>query len=332
MGIRRRRFLALLGGVTAMSPILSWPRAFAANRTVGFLLGLANDVEAQTRVQAFEQGLRREGWSPGRDVNIEYRYASGDARRMHMLAKELVARKPDVIVGHSTPVVRALLQETHDIPIVFVVVADPVGDGFAESIPRPGANATGFTNLNASITGKLLTILKQISPGLTRVGLMLNPDTGVSNGLFYLRPFETAAPAFAVEAIPMPVRTPADIELRMAELAREPSAGLIVMPDNFLTVHRELIISSAAKWRIPAIYPYRYFVEAGGLMSYGVHVVDLFSRASEYVARILDGAKPGELPIQAPTKFEFVINLRTARALNIEVPKILIAGADSILQ
>lgn len=332
MGIRRRRFLALLGGATAAWPFLPWPRAFAANRTIGFLLGLANDAEAQARVQAFEQGLKREGWTPGRNIRVEYRYAAGDAKRMRSLAKELVGLKPDIIVGHSTPVVRALLQETYTIPIVFVVVADPVGDGFAESIPRPGRNATGFTNLNASITGKLLTILKQISPSLTRVGLMLNPDTGVSNGLFYLRPFETAAPSFAVEAIPMPVRTAADIEQRMADLVREPNAGLIVMPDNFLTVHRTLIISNAAKWRIPTIYPYRYFVEAGGLMSYGVHVVDLFSRASEYVARILDGAKPGDLPIQAPTKFEFVINLRTAQALNIEVPKILLAGADAVLQ
>jgi len=331
MATGRRRFLALVGGAIAASPI-AWQTALADRRTVGFLLGLANDSEAQTRVQAFEQGLIKEGWTPGGNLRIEYRYAAGDAQRMNALAKEIVALKPDVIVGHSTPVVRALLRETDSIPIVFVVVADPVGDGFAESVPRPGRNATGFTNLNAAITGKLLTILTQIAPGLTHVGLMLNPDTGVSNGHFYLRPFETAAPAFAVEAMPLPVRTAADIERRIAELASKPRVGLIVMPDNFLTVYRDLIIANAAKWRIPAIYPYRYFVESGGLMSYGVHVIDLFARASEYVARILDGAKPADLPIQAPTKFEFVINMRTAKALNIEVPNILLAGADAILR
>ena len=331
MATGRRRFLALVGGAIATSPI-AWQTALADRRTVGFLLGLANDSEAQTRVQAFEQGLRKEGWTPGGNLRIEYRYAAGDAQRMNALAKEIVALKPDVIVGHSTPVVRALLRETDSIPIVFVVVADPVGDGFAESVPRPGRNATGFTNLDAAITGKLLTILTQIAPGLTHVGLMLNPDTGVSNGQFYLRPFETAAPAFAVEAMPLPVRTAADIERRIAELASKPRVGLIVMPDNFLTVYRDLIIANAAKWRIPAIYPYRYFVESGGLMSYGVHVIDLFARASEYVARILDGAKPADLPIQAPTKFEFVINMRTAKALKIEVPNILLAGADAILR
>jgi putative ABC transport system substrate-binding protein len=200
------------------------------------------------------------------------------------------------------------------------------------SIPRPGGTATGFTNLDATITGKLLTILKQITPNLTRVAIMLNPETGVSAGQFYLRPFELAAPSFSVAAIPMKVRSPAEIEAHMIDLAREPNAGLIVMPDNFLTVHRQLIIALAARLRIPTVYPYRYFVEAGGLLSYGVDVTDLFYRAAEYVSRILNGANPGDLPVQAPTKFELVINLRTAKALDLAVPRILLAGADAVIQ
>jgi putative ABC transport system substrate-binding protein len=331
-GIGRRRFLALLCGASAVRPIPSRAQRHAGIRTVGFLMGLDNDVESQARIKAFEQGLEKEGWTLGQDVHIEYRFAGGDAKRMQTLAKELVELQPDVIVGHSTPVVRELVQKTQKIPIIFVVVADPVGSGFAASIPRPGRNATGFTNLDSTITGKLLTILKQITPNLSHVALMLNPDMGVSGGLFYLRPFEAAARSFGVQAIPTQVRAPEEIESRMTELAREPNVGLIVMPDNFLTVHRHLIISLAAQWRIPTIYPYRYFVEAGGLMSYGVDVINLFSRASEYVTRILHGANPGDLPVQAPTKFEFVINLRTARALGLVVPRILLAGADAVIE
>jgi putative ABC transport system substrate-binding protein len=332
MDFGRRLFLALVAAAASSWPVPSFPQARTRSRTVGFLMGLANDSEAKLRIKAFEQGLEQCGLKPGRDLHIEYRFSAGDAGKMQAYAKELVALQPDLIVGHSTPVVRQLTHATRTIPIVFVVVADPVGSGFVASIRRPGGNATGFTNLDASITGKLLTILKQISPNLTHVAIMLNPDTGVSGGLFYLRPFELAAPSFGVQAIPMPVRTPAEIRQRMAELTGNPNVGLVVMPDNFLTVHRQLIISLATKLRIPAIYPYRYFVEAGGLMSYGVDVTDLFRRASEYVSRILDGAKPGELPVQAPTKFELVINLHTARALGLEVPKILLAGADAVIE
>lgn len=331
-GIGRRRFLAILCGATAAWPTPSRAQQSPGFRTVGCLMGLTNDVEAQARIKVFEQGLKKEGWTLGQNIHIEYRFAEGDATRMHSLAKELVALKPDVIVGHSTPVVRELVQATQTIPIVFVVVADPVGSGFAASIARPGRNATGFTNLDATITGKLLTILKQITPNVTRVALMFNPDSVASGGLFYLRPFEAAAPSFAVVPIAAHVHTPNEIERRMTELGREPDAGLIVMPDNFTTVHRQLIISLAAQLRIPTIYPYRYFAEAGGLMSYGVDVIDLFRRAPEYVSRILRGANPGDLPVQAPTKFELVINLRTARTLGITVPRLLLASADAVLE
>ncbi len=334
IGIGRRGFLTLLGSATALGAVPSRAQQPDRVRTIGFLMGLANDAESQTRIKAFERGLQREGWTPGRDIRIEYRFAAGDAGRMKALAKELVELQPDVLVGHSTPVVAQLVQATRTIPIVFVVVADPVGSGFVASIPRPGGNVTGFTVLAATILGKLLTILKQITPNLTRVALMFNPDSLARGTVFdlYKSPFETAAASFALEAIAAEVRTPAEIERRMTELAREPNVGLIVMPDNFLTVHRHLVISLTAHLRIPTIYTYRYFVEAGGLMSYGVDVTDLFRRAPEYVSRILRGENPAELPVQAPRKFELVINLRTAKALNLPVPRILLVGADALIE
>jgi putative ABC transport system substrate-binding protein len=275
--------------------------------------------------------MEKEGWILGRDIRIEYRFAAGDTQRMHALAKELVMLQPDVIVAHSTPVVTELVKVTRTIPIVFVVVADPVGSGFVESIPHPGGNVTGFTSLAATVPGKLLTVLQQIAPKLSRVALMLNPDASISAGLFYLGPIVTAAPSFGIEPLTMKVRVRADIERNMAELAREPNTGLIVMPDNSTTIHRNLIVSLAARYRIPAVYPFRFFVEAGGLMSYGVDVADLFRRAPKYVSRILHGEKPADLPVQAPTKFELVINTQTAKALGLKVPKILLAGADALI-
>jgi putative tryptophan/tyrosine transport system substrate-binding protein len=335
-GIGRRRFIAVLGGAALTASAASRARLSGRMRTVGFLMGLANDGESQARVKAFEQALEKEGWILGEDVQIQYRFAAGDPKRMRALAKELVALQPDLIVGHSTPVVTELVQATRTIPIVFVVVADPVASGFAASIPRPGGNATGFTNFSFSdtIIGKLLTLLKQITPRLTRVALIYNPETIVHGGPLqtYFRPFDVAASSFGIEAIAAPVRAPADIERRMTDLGREPNAGLIVMPDNVTAIHRHLVISLAAQFRMPTIYPYRYFIEAGGLMSYGVDVIDLFRRAPEYVSRILRGENPAELPVQAPTKFELAINLKTAQALGLAVPRILIASANSLIE
>jgi len=334
INLTRRRYAALLGGAVAMWAIAPRAQPSPGGRIVGFLMGLANDAESQARVRAFEDGFAKQGWTLGQDVHIAYRFAAGDAGDMHAFARELVELRPDVIVGHSTPVVAELVQATRTIPIVFVVVADPVGSGFAASIARPGGNVTGFTNLDATITGKLLTILKQITPNLSRVALLFNPDTVARGGLFeeYVRSFEAAASAFHVQATTAEVRAPAEIERSMTELGRQSdSSGLIVMPDNFTTVYRDLIISLAAQWRIPAIYPYRYFVEAGGLISYGVDVIDLFRRAPEYVSRILRGANPADLPIQAPTKFELVINRKTAKVLGAVVPRILLAGADDLI-
>lgn len=334
MLVGRRQFISLMGGAAVAGALPSHAQEAHRVRTIGFLLGLANDAESRARIGVFEQGLKDQGWIPGQSIRIEYRFAAGDANRMRTLARELVELRPELIVGHSTPVVTELVNATRTIPIVFVVVADPVGSGFAASIPRPGGNATGFTSLATSIAGKLLTVLKQITPNLTRVTLMYNPDSVSSGTAFdlYRSPFEAAASSFALKAIAAEVRTPAEIERGMTELAREPNVGLIVMPDNFLTVHRHLIISLAARLRIPTVYPYRYFVEAGGLMSYGVDVKDLFHRAAEYVSRILRGENPADLPIQAPTKFELVINMRTARTLGLTVPRISLAGASAVIE
>lgn len=332
MDTGRRRFLAILAATAALSPSASRAQRTTGARTIGFLMGLGDDLEAKARIAAFERGLAQHGLIPGRNVSIEYRFSAGDAALMRTYARELVALRPAVIVGHSSPVVTQLVQATRTIPIVFVVVADPVGSGFVASIPKPGGNVTGFTNLAATITGKLLTILKQISPNLSRVALLFSPEASINSGLLFLHPLEAAGPAFGVKVIRAPVRQADEIERFMTELAREPDVGLIVMPDNFTTINRDLIIALAAKLRIPTVYPYRFFADAGGLMSYGVDVKDLFRRAPEYISRIFHGERPADLPVQAPTQFELVINLRTAKALGLELPKILLAGADATIE
>jgi putative ABC transport system substrate-binding protein len=332
--IKRRQIVAVLGGVAVVWAAIPRAQTSAQTPLVGFLLGLADDKEARSRINAFEESLGKLGWVVGHDVHIDYRFAAGDANRMRSFAEELVRLGPAVIVGHSTPVVTELVRATRTIPIVSVVVADPVGSGFAASIARPGGNVTGFTNLNPTIPGKLLTILQQITPKLGHVALLYNPDSVAHGSLAreYFNSFDTAASAFAVQASRAEVHTPSEIEQAMQDLARKPGAGLIVMPDNFTTVYRELIVATVAQCHIPAIYPYRFFVQDGGLISYGVDVVELFRRAAEYVSRILHGAKPADLPIQAPTKFELVINLKTAKTLGVIVPKILLAGADDLIQ
>lgn len=331
-GIGRREFLVWLSGAGAVGIAPSRAQQGSRIRTIGLIMGLENDVESGVRIKAFEEGLAKEGWTLGQDVRVEYRFASSDASRMRAFAKEFVDLPAEVIVGHSTPVVAQLIAATRTTPIVFVVVADPVGSGFAASISHPGGNATGFTNLAPTITGKLLTILKQIMPDLKRVALLFSPDASISAGSLFLRPLQAAGPSFAVTVIPAQARAAADIEKQMKELAREPHSGLIVMPDNFTTMHRQLIISLAERLRIPTAYPYRFFADAGGLLSYGVDVTDLFRRASEYVSRILRGESPGTLPVQAPTKFDLVINLKTAKALGLSVPRILLVGADALIE
>ena len=329
MILGRRAFITFLA--CSLASAQTFARESAPSRLVGVLMGFPNDAEAHARATALENGLRAEGWLLGENLRIEYRFSGADLGRMQEFATELVTLKPDCIVGHTTPVVKLLLQATRTVPIVFVAVTDPVGSKIVANRMRPGGNITGFSITSTTMPGKYLSILRMLVPQLSRAAVIYDPDQS-SVETFFLRPFMDVARQYKVEPITMQVQNPAEVESSIAQLASEPATGLIVLPDNFASVHRELFISAAARYRIPAIYPYRYFAEAGGLLSYGVDAVDVFRLASVYVSRILNGAKPGDLPVQSPTKFELVINLKTAADLGLTVPKVLIAGADILIQ
>ncbi|HEY1980177.1 MAG TPA: ABC transporter substrate-binding protein [Xanthobacteraceae bacterium] len=295
-------------------------------------MGLADDTEGHARSKAFEQGLEDWGWSVGKDLQIEYRFSGGDVARIQDAANEFAALKLDCVLAQSTPVAEVVVRTIQTTPIVFVAVTDPVGSGFVKSMSRPGGNATGFTVLQATITGKYLSILKELRPQIKRVTIIFNPVSAPGAGSFFLQPFLDAAKEFKVEPIVAQVHDRAEIESALAALAVLPDGGLIVMPDNFTSLYRQDFISLAAKFRIPTVYPYRYFAEGGGLLAYGVDTVDMFRRAADYVNRVLHGAKPSELPVQAPNKFELVINLKTAHTLGLVVPRILLAGADDVVE
>jgi putative ABC transport system substrate-binding protein len=338
--MKRREFIALVGAMAA------WPLAghmgvagsFAAHaqlpqrvRRIGVLMGLvASDPEAQLRVAAFESGLQELGWIKGRNVRIEYRWA-GDENVLRNHAAELLAMAPDLMLANSTPVTSALREQSDSVPIVFTQVTDPVGQGLVPNLAHPGGNLTGFTSFEFSIGTKWLEALKQTAPRATRVALVFNPKSAPFAHLF-LRPVEAAAPSFSVTPIAAPVRAAADVYQVFDTLAREPNGGLMVLPDISMTNHREAIIALAARYRVPAVYPFRYFAASGGLMSYGTDVAEVFRRAAGYVDRILKGTSPGELPTQAPTKYELVINLKTAKALGLEVPSTLLARADEVIE
>jgi putative ABC transport system substrate-binding protein len=331
-GITRRRYAALLGGAVGVWAIALRAQPAERKRVVGVLMGLANDEEAQVRAKIIELGLAKRGWVVGQNLRIEYRYANSDQRLMQTFAAELVDLKCDCIVGQSTPVVAALRNATRTIPVVFIAVGDPIGSGFVDSLARPGGNVTGYTNLLPTITGKCLSILRELKSQLTRVAIMYNPESVPKSFAYYVPTFMESAKEFHIAVIAAEVRSSDEIETAMADLGAAPDSGLIVMPDNFTSFHRELIVSLAARLRIPAIYPYRYFVDEGGLLSYGIDILDLYRRAPDYIDRILQGAKPEDLPVQAPKKFELVINLKTARALGVAVPRILLAGADAVIE
>jgi putative ABC transport system substrate-binding protein len=286
----------------------------------------------QTRIAAFREGLQKLGWTEGGNIRIDYRWAApGDAGSMQLSAKELIALQPDLLLSQNTPTTAALLQQTRTIPVIFAVVSDPVGSGFVASFPRPGGNLTGFSNIEDSQGGKWLELLKEIAPPINRVAFLFNPATA-PYAKNYLSPFKAAAASLAVEAIVAPVRGKSELESVIAATARAANGGLIVMTDSFMTTHRAEITALAARFRLPAVYPFRYFVEVGGLLSYGNDVLDSFRRAATYADRILKGAKPSELPVQAPVKFELVINLKTAKALGLEIPVTLLARADEVIE
>lgn len=330
--VERRTFLTILGMAL---PFHSWSavaQELSRVRSLGVIIGLANDAEMQARTRAFELGLEQRGWSIGQNIQIVYRFADNDTLRMRAFAKELVALRPDCILAHSTPVSAELMQITRTIPVVFVSVSDPIGSGFVASMARPGGNMTGFTIEQATITSKQLSILKELVPQLVQVVALYNPGTAPGGGSVFLPSFVSAAAELNIKPINAQVSNAADIERVIRGAATESASGMVVMPDNFTTFYRTPIISLAAEFRIPTIYPYRYFVEDGGLLSLGVDAVDLFRRASDYVDRILRGASPSELPVQRPNKVELAINLKTANALHLEVPRILLAGADTVIE
>ena len=302
-------------------------------RRIGVLMGLAeSDPQAQARVAAFREALGTLGWAEGRNVRIDVRWATtSDAPAMQRLAKELVALQPDLILSHNTPTTATLLRQTRTIPIVFVVVSDPIGSGFVQSFSRPGGNVTGFTNIEPTMASKWVQLLKEMAPHATRVGFLFNPATA-PYAEYYVSPFKEAAASLGLEAIPTPVRSTSELESAFTAQARTPNGGLVLMTDSFLVTHRARITGLAARFRLPVVYPFRDFVEVGGLVCYGNDLYDNFRRAATYADRILKGATPKELPVQAPIKFELVINMKTARALGMTIPPSLLVRADQVIE
>jgi ABC-type uncharacterized transport system substrate-binding protein len=330
--MRRREFITLLGGAAAMWPVVARAQQGERMRRIGVLMGLvASDPEGQSRVAAFENGLQDLGWVKGRNIRIEYRWAGGGEDVLRNHAAELLAMAPDLILANSTPVTAALREQSQVVPIVFTQVTDPVGQGLVPNLAHPGGNLTGFTSFEFSIGTKWLQALKQTAPHVTRVALVFNPHSAPFADLF-LRPVEAAAPSFSVTPIAAAVRSADDLDRVFDALAREANGGLIVLSDLGMTNHRDALIALAAHHRVPAVYPFRYFATSGGLMSYGTDVAEVFRRAAAYVDHILRGTSPGDLPVQAPTKYDLVINLKTARALGLTVPEKLLAIADEVIE
>jgi putative ABC transport system substrate-binding protein len=331
--MKRRDFITLLGGAAA-----AWPLAASAQqermRRLGVIIQMAEkDPQAQLNVLALQKGLLARGLNPGQNLRIEYRFGAGSVEAIHTAVTDILATSPEVILAHGTAVTADLQKQTQTVPVVFTVVSDPVGSGFIQSFARPGGNLTGFTNfLEPSMAAKWVELLKEIAPGVSRVGILFNPQMAADGGMYFARPAETSAAALGVKTVRLPVQTPADINQAINAFAQDPGGGLIAPPDSTTLPHRDLILVLAARHGLPAIYPYRFFLTSGGLMSYGMDYADVFRRAAEYVDRILKGEKPADLPVQAPTKFELVINLKTAKALGIEVPQTLLARADEVIE
>jgi len=330
---RRDTVLGLLAlGATAGSSGASAQPPERMKRIGALMPFPESDAQAQAHFKAFLEGLQQLGWTDGRNVRIDTRWSGGEIGRIRTSAKELVESKPDVIFCRATPVTKALLQETRTIPIVFASVSDPVGDELVASLARPGGNVTGFTNVDASLGGKWLQLLKEIAPGVVRVGVLFSARLAAGGGSYYLPFVEGAAPSIGVKTIPIRVQDGAEIERAIAAFSREPNGGLVVLPDVTTLTHRKLIVSLTAEHRLPAIYPNDFFATDGGLISYGVDLDDLFRRAASYVDRILRGQNPSELPVQSPIKFDLVINLNTAKALGISIPNSVRLRADEVIQ
>jgi putative tryptophan/tyrosine transport system substrate-binding protein len=329
--MKRRELIGLVVGAATL-PLAARAQQTQRARRIGFLMAPAeSDQLGQSSVAAFREELRKFGWMEGRNCEIDIRWAASDLELMKRFAQELVALQPDLILTSSTPATAAMLQQTRTIPTIFVIVADPVGSGFVASLPRPGGNATGFTPIVRSLGGKWVELLKEIAPRITRVTLLFNPPTATFvEG--YLDPFKAAAASLGAEAIVAPVNDMPGLESLVTAEAHQPGSGLVVIPDSFTIQHRAEITALATRNRVPAVYWSRQFTEIGGLISYGPYIVDEYRRAALYADRILRGSKPSELPVQAPVKFELVINLKTAKALGLDVPPTLLARADEVIE
>ncbi len=328
--MKRREFIALLGGATAGLPLIAHAQQAGGTKRVAVLMGAAeNDPAAQMRLGRFKKGLAEKSWTEGRNIRFDVRWGEGDAARAQVLAGALVDLAPDVILATNTPTARALKQATAAIPVVFAGLADPVADGIVTSLSKPGGNITGFTSFSAAIAGKWLQLLKQISPGIDRIAVMYNPSTAPH--AIFLPVMRVVEPQIGVTLIELPVGDKAAIEAAFGNFAGA-SGGLVVMPDVFMTRHRETIFALANQNRLPTMCPLRVFAAAGGLMSYGSNFEDLFEQAATYVDRILRGDKPGDLPVQEPTRYEAIVNLRTARAIGVEIPASLLATADEVIE
>jgi putative tryptophan/tyrosine transport system substrate-binding protein len=328
--LRRRDFITLVGGAVA------WPRVVRAQqsdrvRRVGVLFGGVNDAEGEARAASLRQGLSALGWIERRNIRIDYQWGGGDAERAKILAAELVSQKPDVIIATTTLSLAAVRNETSAIPIVFVNVGDPIAQGFVSSLAHPGGNITGFTSFEFAISVKWLELIKEIAPNLRRVAFIFNPEAAPFAEKF-VNSIERVAPSFEVDLIVSPTRDAAEIDRALAAVSGEPKGGVIVNPDAFSTANHGLIISLAARYHLPAIYPFRFYAVDGGLMSYGHDFNEPWQRVPSYVDKILKGASPGDLPIQQPTKFELIINLKTAKALGLAIPPQLLDRADELIE
>jgi putative ABC transport system substrate-binding protein len=329
--MKRREFITMLGGAAAGWPLAARAQQGERMRRIGLLSNLTeDDPQMKARFGAFRQGLEKLGWSEGRNVRTDTRFGVVDAEQIQVRAKELLALQPDVILANAPPVIRVLQQMNPTIPIVFVAVSDPIGAGLIASLARPGGNFTGLQNYEASITGKWLAMLKEIEPRLTRTALVGNPKT--TDFDYFLRASKAVAPSLAIDILPLGVENAADIEHAIGSFARVPNGGLMLPPDGTTILHRNLIIALAARHRLPAVYALSFFVAAGGLMSYSTDLNDQYRRAATYVDRILRGDKPADLSVQAPTKYETVVNLKTARALGLTVPPGLLVAADEVIE
>jgi len=329
--VKRREFITLLGGAAAAWPLAAHAQQPEHMRRIGVLMNLAaDDAEGEARIAGFLQGLQQLGWTDGGNVRIDYRWAAGDTGRFQRSAEELLALAPDVILASASPSVQALQRATRTVPIVFVQVSDPVASGFVQSLARPGGNTTGFMQFEFGLSGKWLELLKQVAPDVTRAAVLRDPDVGTGTTQFAI--IQAMAPLLRVEVNPVNVRDPSEIRRAVEAFARSPNGGLIVTASALALHHRDLITMLAARHRLPAVYPFRHFVISGGLISYGEDPSDQYRRAAGYVDRILKGAKPADLPVQAPTKYDLVINLKTAKALGFDIPATVLARADEVIE